>query len=856
MRQKLVYSAHNINQYYVFNITSILRRLGNEFEHSGVCWNHWRHMKDTSPPHAIARYRQSDGTPQSLREHLEGVAHLAEIFAAKVGLPAFGILMGLLHDPGKTSKLFQDYIRSSEGQLEPDDEDYIDPRKSRGKNDHSTAGAQFVWRESGKSPFQQLAASIMALCIASHHSGLIDCLSPDGTDVFGKRMGKPDEKTHYKDVLRLMETAILNRSRALLLSPTLENEFMLRLEQLKRISTSPETGQFMVGFLTRFLFSTLIDADRLNSAERTVSAKPDWKLLCSILEANLAGLTKRNNIDTIRADISNACRQSAEREKGLFQLTVPTGGGKTLASLRFALHHAAKYGMDRIIYVIPFTSIIDQNARVARSIFAFQELIGEQVVLEYHSNLTPEQDTNESKLLSENWDAPIIYTTAVQFLETLFAAGTRGVRRLHQLANAVIVFDEIQTIPIRTIHLFNNAINFLVSQCGSTAVFCTATQPLLDRVCEKKGAAKLSANPEMMPNVDKLFHDLHRARIVNICKIGGWTVDEITKVAEDELETSGSVLIIVNKKSQAKELFERLRGSTKHVYHLSTSMCPAHRMAVLDKMKVCLDPGNPQPVICVSTQLIEAGVDVDFGSVIRYLTGLDSIAQAAGRCNRNGLRDTGKVLIVNAANENLNSLPDIRTAQEISRRVLDEYQNEPAAFDHNLQSPKVMERYYFYYFFNRSHEMIFPVSGKDIKNIVGKDSLLTLFSTNNNAVEIYKNNLRKAPPTPLRQAFMSAAKAFRVIDSPTEGVIVPYGEGEHIITKLMTHHGEECSKLLREAQRFSVNLFPYQMAKLKEKRALEEVWAGSGIYYLDERHYNNDFGADCDEVAEMKTIIT
>jgi len=805
----------------------------------------------------IARYRQSDGNPQSLQEHLEGVAELAERFAAKIGLPKTGSLTGCLHDLAKFGKDFQDYIKSSAGRLEPDDEDYIDARKARGKIDHSTAGAQFIWRYCGTSPFQQVGANIIALCIASHHSGLIDCLAPDGTDIFSKRMDKADDKSHYSEAVALMDEAAKNRTIEILLSQELETELKKRLGELKKVTTSVVTGQFALGFLTRFLFSTLIDADRLHSAERMPLPKVEWQPLISLLEQHMATFGGSENIDSIRASISQACLQHAEREKGLYQLTVPTGGGKTLASLRFALHHAAKHGMDRIIYVVPFTSIIDQNARVARLIFASLEADGKQVVLEHHSNLTPEQDTSESKLLSENWDAPIIYTTAVQFLETLFAGGTRGVRRLHQLANAVIIFDEIQTIPIRTVHLFNNAINFLVSQCGSTAVFCTATQPLLDRVCATKGAAKLSEKPEMMGDtVDILFNDLHRARIEDGCKDGGWTVNEIADEAVKELSASGSVLVVVNKKSQAKELFQKLTDRTDvPVYHLSTSMCPVHRMAVLDKIRISLDLKKPQPVICVSTQLIEAGVDVDFGSVIRYLAGLDSIAQAAGRCNRNGRRAAGRVLIVNPANENIDKLPEMKVAQEIALRVLREFKDDPTAFDGNLQNHKVMERYYFYYFFNRSHEMAFPVTSREIKNMPGNSDLMTLLSTNNDAVEIYKNNQRKAPPVQLRQAFMSAAEAFRVIDSPTEGVIVSYGDGERIVTQLMTCPKEDRAKLLKEAQRHSVNLFPYEMQKLQDAHRVLELWEGSGMYYLDERHYSTDFGASTDEVAEMKVRI-
>jgi len=813
-------------------------------------------MKEKPSSDFVARYRQSDGTPQTLLEHLEGTSALSSLFAGKTGLPVFGELMGLLHDLGKYSNDFQSYIKSSAGMIEPDDDDYVESRTMKGKIDHSTAGAQYL-REHGKreSKFLQIASDMMSLCIASHHAGLIDCIAPDGTDAFTKRMQKPNEKTHSDEVAENLEEQARITIHNLLATSQIEEELRCRLELLGRDVQSPEVGQFMLGFLARFLFSTLIDADRLNSAERKPAARPDWRLLGGILEASLASFTIRNRIDEIRADISASCLQAADREKGLFQLTVPTGGGKTLASLRFALNHAAKHGMDRIIYVVPYTSIIDQNARVARSLFAFLELNGRQIVLEHHSNLTPEQDTRESKLFAENWDAPIIYTTAVQFLETLFAAGTRGVRRLHQLANAVIIFDEIQTIPISTVHLFNNAINFLVGQCGSTAVFCTATQPILDRVDPKKGTARFSTDAQMMPDVGALFRELHRARIEDRCKDAGWTNDEVAETALQELEASGSVLIIVNKKAQARELYQRLHGKTEHVYHLSTSMCPAHRMAVLEKVKSCLDPRNPLPVICISTPLIEAGVDVDFGTVIRYLAGLDSIAQAAGRCNRNGLREIGRVLIVNLANEGLDRLPEIRLAQDVTKRVLREFQENPAAFNHDLQSPKAMECFYHYYFFQRAHEMAFPVSGKDIKEMARNDDLLTLLSTNGGSVQIYLNERKQAPPLFLRQSFMSAAKAFKAIDSPTEGVIVPYGEGERIIARLLCAGFEEKGRLLKEAQRFSVNLFPHEMLKLKEKRRLYEVWEGSGVYYLDERHYSEQFGASTDEVAEMKALI-
>jgi CRISPR-associated endonuclease/helicase Cas3 len=810
-------------------------------------------MNDASAVQFVARYRQNDGSPQSVIEHLEATAKLASDFTEKIGLPMIGELTGLLHDFGKYSNAFQSYIKSAEGIIEPDDEEYVESRSMKGKIDHSTAGAQYIWKNRKDSLMWQLAAEIMALCIASHHSGLIDCISPDGIDIFNKRVTKPKERTHSDEATDKIDEIVRFHVNRILASSAIEDDLRRRLDLIMRPESQAEIRQFKLGFLTRFLFSALIDADRLNSAGRQPNNKPEWPLLLEILEANLASFTTRNRIDEIRAEISVSCLKFADREKGLYQLTVPTGGGKTLASLRFALHHAAKYKMDRIIYVVPYTSIIDQNASVARSVFAFLEESGRQIVLEHHSNLTPEQDTTESKLLAENWDAPIIYTTAVQFLETLFASGTRGARRLHQLANAVIIFDEIQTIPIRTVHLFNNAINFLVGQCGSTAVFCTATQPLLGKVEPTKGAAQFSADSEMMPKVGDLFRELHRTTIEDKSKPEGWTVDDVADASMQELKESGSVLVIVNKKAQARELYQRLKGRTEHVYHLSTSMCPAHRRTVLDKIRACLDPKNPMSVICISTQLIEAGVDVDFGSVIRYLAGLDSIAQAAGRCNRNGLRLTGKVLIVNPANESLDKLPEIKIAQEVTKRVLREFHDDPAVFDHNLQSPKTMERYYHYYFFQRAHEMTFPVSRREFGR---DDDLLTLLSTNTGSVEAYKSSHKQAPPLNLRQSFMSAAKAFKAIDSPTEGVIVTYDKGDQLIAKLSAlSRFDDKSKLLKEAQRYSVNLFPNELANLKGKGRLYEAWEGCGIYCLDERNYSEEFGVSMDDVAEMKTLI-
>ncbi|PKO57596.1 MAG: CRISPR-associated helicase/endonuclease Cas3, partial [Betaproteobacteria bacterium HGW-Betaproteobacteria-18] len=337
--------------------------------------------------------------------------------------------------------------------------------------------------------------------------------------------------------------------------------------------------------------------------------------------------TPRYPVDHLRADISRHCLDAAPRECGIYTLTVPTGGGKTLASLRFALHHARAHDLDRVIYVIPYTSIIDQNADVVRQILEPGGVEPGSVVLEHHSNLTPEKQNWRSKILSENWDAPVVYTTTVQLLETLFGAGTRGARRMHQLARAVLIFDEIQSLPVNCVHLFNNAMNFLADHCGSTAVLCTATQPLLDQVEASKGAIRILPGRELMPDKHRLFDELNRVEVLNLCKPGGWSQDETVALSREQISDSGSCLVIVNTKKAAQVLYRLCQGDIEaRVFHLSTNMCPAHRKAILDTVRARLD--QELPTLCFSTQLIEAGVDVDFGAVIRYAAGLDSIAQA------------------------------------------------------------------------------------------------------------------------------------------------------------------------------------------------------------------------------------
>ncbi len=819
----------------------------------------------------IAHRRKQDGAVQSLEEHLLGVAEIAKSFATKIGLEEQGELIGLLHDLGKYSKQFQTYLQSSIGMIDPDEDDFVDARGLRGKVDHSTAGAQFVWEElSKRGRTGQVVGQILALCIASHHSGLIDCLSSDtnslGEDTFTRRMQKSDDRTHLREVKANMDERVAKRFDELVSGSSLIDELVQSVRALaENNKTSEGITRFKIGLLTRFLFSTLIDADRTDTIDfenpraakkRLKGIYAEWRVLIDRLEEHLQGFTSARSIDPIRRRISDQCRKSAVRDKGVYTLTVPTGGGKTLASLRFALHHAKRHGIDRIFYFIPFTSIIDQNADVVRKILEPSDPGIERgsIVLEHHSNITPEIQTWKSKILSENWDAPVIFTTNVQFLETLFGFGTRSVRRMHQLANSVLIFDEIQTLPINCIHLFCNAINFLVEHCGSTVVLCTATQPLLDQVEESKGRLHSAADSDIMSEAGALFVDLKRVEVIDSRKSGGWTNEELAGLALQEVSRSKkkNCLVIVNTKRSAQDIYDICHSkSDSPVYHLSTNMCAAHRRKKLEEIRACLEA--EKPLVCISTQLIEAGVDIDFGVVIRFLAGLDSIAQAAGRCNRHGRPERGRVHVVNPREESIDLLKDIKRGRDDAARVFNEYEEDPSRFNHDLLSPKAIRQYFQYYFFDRRGDMAYSAPAKSLGH---DDTLLNLLSDNPKAVEEFRRCNGRYPNLYLRQSFMAAAKEFRAINAPTRGVIVPYGErGKDIINGLCAaFEPEKQFDLLHEAQLYTVNVFPNELQRLRESGAVREVQEGTDILYLDARYYSQEFGLSLTPSGEMEVL--
>jgi CRISPR-associated endonuclease/helicase Cas3 len=467
-------------------------------------------------------------------------------------------------------------------------------------------------------------------------------------------------------------------------------------------------------------------------------------------------------------------------------------------------------------------------------------------LLEHHSNLTPLKETWRSKVLSENWDAPVIFATAVQVLEALFGSGTRAVRRMHQMVNSVLIFDEIQALPVRCVHIFNNAMNFLVESCGSTVVLCTATQPLLHRVDPAKGAMGISEGAEIVPDVASLFQAARRCETLDRRKPGGWSYAEVAALAEAEMRQTGSCLVVVNTKAAALSIFRACASEANGIplYHLSATMCPAHRLELLAEIKARL---GREPLLCVSTQLIEAGVDISFGSAIRALGGIDSLAQTAGRCNRNGERETGRVHAINLEGVLPAALRDIRSAQGAAERVLDENRSGGEERVVDLWNPRVTEAYFGYYFFDRRDEMDYPVPAAGAGR---EDTLLNLLSENKMAV----SECSPRPPHYLRQAFMTAGAAFQAIDGDTRGVVVPYGsEGKAIISELCSARElEKQFGLLRRAQRFSVNVFPHVLEKLEKVEAVFEAQRGTGVLCLREQYYSDEFGLCVEGTERME----
>ncbi len=822
----------------------------------------------------IAHVREKDGVIQPLAIHLCETAELCTRFTAKIDLPISGLLLGLLHDLGKYSLVFQKFINAATG-LSGEQAQKESENVSAHERDHATAGAQYLWNKISEDAPVTTKMHIQSLCAAliSHHSrsGILDFINLQGASPFLTRIQKLDHNSHLNESLSKADSSIIQHIEQAIAQLEEGEEGKQRITAIHK-DLGVELFPFHLALYTRFLFSCLLDADRINTidfedpskaAMRNLTSRPDWPALLELFEKNLKKFQDDTPINQIRSNISEDCRNASERPERIFTLPVPTGGGKTLASLRFALHRATSdktHPVDRIIYILPYTTIIEQNAEEIRKI------LGDKIVLEHHSNLSDDKDTKTNRVLSENWDAPVVFTTMVQFLDALYSSGTKSARRMHQMSNAILVFDEIQCLPIKAVHLFNNALNFLTSQANSTAILCTATMPLLEKVAQKFGHLRIPENSSIIAHKNILSQNLRRTKIIDHTRIEKWAYADIVDHALEQQNQHQSVLIVCNTKDSARNIFDRIKSATHHpVVHLSTNMCPAHRQNKISFIRQTIDPKNPKPLICVSTQLIEAGVDLDFGCVIRSLAGLDSIIQAAGRCNRHGHHiELKPVYVLNFAEESLpEALAEIKVAQEMTLRVFREYQDDPDRFDNSLLSAAAMTLFYEYYFYDRAPLMTYetkarPKPDHQKTEISQNTNLIELLGTNGHSyTECSERGADKSPLSlALQQAHSTAAEAFRVIDAPTQGILVPYETGSSLISKLAACYGNENIplpekiKLHKLAQKFTVNAFPHIIKKLSESRAISEIYPDSGIFELAPAYYSEDYGITLEALSE------
>jgi CRISPR-associated endonuclease/helicase Cas3 len=717
--------------------------------------------------------RNPDGSwrdPHDLLEHLSNVGTLAAEFAEQFG-SGWARLAGRWHDLGKYRPRFQRYIRLASG-FEAD----AHIKGEAGKAPHSTAGALLATDHFGS------AGRVLAYLIAGHHAGLADWFG--GLQV---RLGNADSRDELNE--------------ALAENPPAE---LLDAGGFKPDLRAIPGGKNGFALWVRMLFSALVDADFLDTERYMDPAKfaqrNQWPTLAELTPlfdahmARMAATAPATSVNTLRADILRQCREQAALLPGLFSLTVPTGGGKTLSGMAFALEHARIHGKRRVIHVIPYTSIIEQTADIFRAIFG-------EAVIEHHSNAEsdPERENHASRLACENWDAPIVVTTNVQFFESLFAARTSRCRKLHNLVDSVVILDEAQLLPPEFLQPILDALNLLTQHYGVTVVLSTATQPALSTRAyfdARQNLRGLDNVREIIDDPDALYTKMER---VQVRLPADWQARTDWPQLALELAAHDSVLAIVNTRKDARALWEQMQMHNKGTLHLSALMCGAHRSQVIGDIKARLKAGVPTRV--VSTQLVEAGVDVDFPVVFRALAGLDSIAQAAGRCNREGrLAKKGEVVIFVPPKPAPPGL--LRKGEDACRSVLHDTTEHPLA---RARFAAYFERLY--------HACELDAHGiASLLEVDGKE---------------------------LAVNFRTAADRFKLIaDEDSAPIVVRYlgedGLDDSIDKWLATLRKDGPQRwLMRKLQRYTVNLHRCDVAKLLAHGDIAEIMPGLFVQVSD-----------------------
>ena len=779
---------------------------------------------------------------QTCTDHSRNTAQYAGEALKSVNLYSSAYLAGLLHDAGKYKLSFKEYLEACAygGNIH------------RGSVIHTFAGTRYLLQYHSKNPnddltIRDMASEILAYAVGAHH-GLFDCVNEEHKNGFLHRFQTIPEgdleaiRNFYEQCADETELDCLFEQAVEELTPVLE-----KCDDIAGIDTYDE-WIFLCGLIVRLLTSAVMEGDRRDTAEfmNGVVFPPEadqklWRKLLRETEEKLNTLSSSSPINVVRKKISDICREAADKPSGVYRLNVPTGGGKTLSALRYALAHAAKHNKKRLIFTFPLLSILEQNSSVIR------EYVGNDYVLEHHSNMIQEKNAPEEleqyELLTETWSSPIIVTTLVQLLNTMFDGKTSSVRRFHALTNAVIIIDEVQTVPGKMLTLFNLAISFLAKVCNATILLCSATQPCLEEM-----AHPLRAEIHDIVPYDPVLWEVFRRTDIRFA--GSCRIDEIPAFAGNILEDVDSLLIVCNKKSESEAIYHAMKDNDYDIYHLSASMCMEHRRKTLNDLQKSLEK-KERKIVCVATQVIEAGVDISFGAVIRLTAGLDNIIQSAGRCNRNGESYIlAPVYIVRALDENMTHLQEIKLAQQATESLLYAYENSPEKYGSNLSSDEAV-RYYYNRLFRNQYE-----SNKSYHDypVEHKPSLFRLLSEN---TDWQRKNDNIAMNFFINQAFASAGKLFEVFDSDTTDILIPWEKGEDIIADLSSEKAKHDTKFVKEcldqAKGYTVSLYSFQKKKLEEYGAVHPLLGGA-VLSLDAQFYDKQTGVTINNAKEVHNL--
>lgn len=712
--------------------------------------------------------------PHWLVSHLKDTAEIAAEFAKKFKSENWGRLGGLSHDTGKATNKWQSYLKSKSGF---DEDAHIEGKP--GKINHSSPSAKLVEEIFGK-----CIGRILSYCIAGHHTGLPDWYPDDAgsQSALVNRLQNSDTKDIPDSIKNMLKS---------------EPKPYLPFQFKKPLSLS---------LWVRMLFSCIVDADFLDTEkymnEQNSALRGGYLGLEELLARfntymeNKIKNTPKTDVNVIRQTILEDCRNAAvTNNTGIFSLNVPTGGGKTLSSLAFALEHAVKHKLDRIIYVIPYTSIIEQNADV------FREVLGPEQVIEHHSNISENEYNVKSRLASENWDAPVIVTTSVQFFESLFSSKTSRCRKLHNIVKSVVILDEAQLIPVEYLNPILETLHLLSENYYVSIVISTATQPAFEERNNFKGFPKGSVR-EIIKNVPHLFESLKR--VIVKCPSDWQAPDNWIKIAE-RVSTYNRVLCVVSDRKSCRVLYKLMPKGT---FHLSALMCGQHRSDTISAIKQQLK--SDETVRVISTQLVEAGVDLDFPVVYRALAGLDSIAQAAGRCNREGiLTEKGKVIIF---------IPPRKAPPGILRKATE---TTELMFKNGLKNPLAHSN--FNTFFSNLYDKV-------------------------NSLDKFKIIDKLTPdPNDLAMQFRTAGMNFRIIDDTKQrSILVPYKKGVEYIYELKKSGPDR--SIMRKLQRYTVNVHINEFEMLLQRQSIEEIFPD--IFALMTNEYDNRIGLLLDDLPD------